>query len=801
VGVTPLDDLRRGLADANEREADRFQAVASRAVLPPGLVETCGRYTASVTQPLTGSDLDAWPRDGIGAQAVVTALNLHPAFSEGSDPPFADAVFGEQGRDPAEFDVRREVADFIVVGMSALVYGDALDEDHARALVFVAAGADALSRLVRDLVLGGTRRGLDFDLNGLLPDRLIDPEELNHIACVQGIQGAVLGLATAGGSPGRAWAKGIRKLVPSSGCTGDKVVIRGSNFGANQPAGVMVMFPGSVGTCVPAQVTAWSDTAVTVKVPKGVGEGCVGFAEAGTAPDFQAASEFAGVLENCVGPAAFNVAEKVRRLGGVAPPTPCPSCLPGNLNRFEGGAPAIDFFTANLGDDVAVEPNDHVVLRWSVRNGVALSLTRISPQGPFVPPPVPLPRSGTLDLGAFTGTQPAAAAYALTVKNHCGTDRREVTVRLQRTPKLKIDAIEVVQAIQRPDNSVRLVAQKRTVARVFVDSGLTDGFDFGAGPNVVPHIVGNVDAYPVARGFGTAGTPVSGVDAQAVPAASRNRANAAHSLNVELPTSELFGDVRLEAQVAVAGHENDFGGPYKAIASTTVTFSWQPAQYVVPMLVKDTLNGIAAPTLADFNAGLQEARKRYPLGELGWVVAPTTPIALDARDRFGNSYNLASFTDWGRFLEDIQMMLLLGQGAPTGAVRTALVPNNPTYALNGVAQTRIAPTEPPALICRAGLTGTYAHEFGHTCGLWHAPCPPPPGTPGTLDCMDPPSGIDSRLPGRTDEVGFDVPAGTVIESGRGELMSYCGDSSRCPGTTRWPSITTWDILFDTLPAR
>ena len=40
-----------------------------------------------------------------------------------------------------------------------------------------------------------------------------------------------------------------------------------------------------------------------------------------------------------------------------------------------------------------------------------------------------------------------------------------------------------------------------------------------------------------------------------------------------------------------------------------------------------------------------------------------------------------------------------------------------------------------------------------------------------------------------------------IENGRGEMMSYCGDSSRCPGTTRWPSITTWDILFDTLPAR
>jgi hypothetical protein len=203
--------------------------------------------------------------------------------------------------------------------------------------------------------------------------------------------------------------------------------------------------------------------------------------------------------------------------------------------------------------------------------------------------------------------------------------------------------------------------------------------------------------------------------------------------------------------------------------------------------------------MSAFTTSLLEARKRYPLAELGWTVNPS--IDLDARDRFGNSYNLSSPVDWGRLLEDIQMMLLLFQQTPVGGVRTAIVPNNPAYAINGVGNTRLAPTEPPGLICQAGLTGTYAHEFGHTCGLGHAPCPPPPGTPGTNDCNDPPGGIDSRLPGRTDEVGFDVPAGAVIPNGRGELMSYCGDQSRCSGPTRWPSIATWDILFDTLPTR
>ncbi len=108
-------------------------------------------------------------------------------------------------------------------------------------------------------------------------------------------------------------------------------------------------------------------------------------------------------------------------------------------------------------------------------------------------------------------------------------------------------------------------------------------------------------------------------------------------------------------------------------------------------------------------------------------------------------------------------MLLVGQSAPVGAVRAAIVPNTPAWTTAGIGLTRQSPTEPPALVCQAGLPGTFAHEFGHCCGFSHAPCPPPPGTPGTGDCFDPPNHIDPRLPGRTEDVGFDVPAGEVIE--------------------------------------
>ena len=112
------------------------------------------RYAAAVMKPLVGGELDAQPRDPKGVSAVVKVLSMHPAFAEGQDLPFGAAVFGPQGADPSEFDARRETAEFLAVGLSALAFEDTIDERLAGALVTVAIGADAFSRVVRDIVLG-----------------------------------------------------------------------------------------------------------------------------------------------------------------------------------------------------------------------------------------------------------------------------------------------------------------------------------------------------------------------------------------------------------------------------------------------------------------------------------------------------------------------------------------------------------------------------------------------------------------------------------------------------------------------
>ena len=55
-------------------------------------------------------------------------------------------------------------------------------------------------------------------------------------------------------------------------------------------------------------------------------------------------------------------------------------------------------------------------------------------------------------------------------------------VRPPGVPSLQIFNIEVVQTIQRFDCSVRLVAGKRTMVRISVDSGFRDGSTHGPDP-------------------------------------------------------------------------------------------------------------------------------------------------------------------------------------------------------------------------------------------------------------------------------------------------------------------------------
>lgn len=572
-------------------------------------------------------------------------------------------------------------------------------------------------------------------------------------AALDGIGGAEL-------PPPRTFAGGITSISPTAACAGEEVSVQGTGFGAAQPAGMNVL----IGE-VPADVVAWSDTLVRIRVPEAAVSGCVGFRHP---PGLERSGRrgYATTLEG--------VALQASRCSGrpvalVQPsdgsdPAPCTGA-----NFLRAGLPRVRLL-ANGRGAVSVQPGAHVLLSWQVENADSFQVRRADGAGPALQ--LTDPAGNTADLGPIEGNRSFVAGYVLTAFNPCGTALSTVQVELRQPPALRILGIEVVQAIQRfsladasGNNSVRLAERKRTLARVYVDSGITNGFDNGAGPGVQAGVTGSITVFPSGA---DAGVPI-GLTLDAPPAAALDRTQLAATLNFELPLDALSGEVRLEARAWVLNREGEAGSGWVAEpASTTVTFQPRGGISLVPMRIADGVLNLPAPTDAAFGTTLQGARTRFPIAEDGFTVAAPSRTMT-------TSHDLRLDTDWARLLIDLNFF-----AADTGETLAAVVPGNPAYALNGIAAID-ADLVIPAFISQSGLTATLAHELAHTFWIAHANCSPS-GVP--------PFPTDFSLPPGTEDVGMDVAAGQLVPAGTGELMSYCG------GQSRWPSIALWNQLWD-----
>ncbi len=286
--------------------------------------------------------------------------------------------------------------------------------------------------------------------------------------------------------------------------------------------------------------------------------------------------------------------------------------------------------------------------------------------------------TGSQNLGAFNGTTPQVATYQLTAVNHCNATApvtATVTVRMRRTPAVRIAAVEVVQAIQTPANSVPLVARKRTVVRVSVDSGLTDSFNYGAGPNTLPGVTGTLDAPKRAEPRGLRGVAQSRrrrhgeagaadqscyVDRHAQLRAARRRADGVthggrarmgegfHGRQWRRLVRHQRGDGR---QLPAAPQPGRGPGPDRRPPRT----SWRRRR-------------------RRFDASLQGARTRYPIAEDGFVirVAPGNEVITTTRDLTNND-------GWSDLLEDLDD-LADDYEDHLQFIWAGLVPNDPTYS-------------------------------------------------------------------------------------------------------------------------
>ena len=588
------------------------------------------------------------------------------------------------------------------------------------------------------------------------------------------------------------FADSIAAIVPPSACAGETISIIGTGFPPTKPSDWTVLLDTT-----PLTVVSWSATKIDVLVPANAKSGCIGFRNETTESAIQNTladrrEGFAQVSEGlaCLGLPSVDPPVMTLAKSGA----PCTG-----KNLFMGSAPEIDEFLVNGGTLVDVEPGAPIVLSWSVRNATDISIRAVSGVGPTPmidepAPPAATPGlvAGSRDIGPWNGNMPSSDTYQLTARNRCGLVQADVIVRLRRKPALKVRGMELLQAIQRPDplvpgapptdTPVRLVARRRTVLRVYVESGLTGGFIYGGQPDEF-QITGTVDLASSA-GLGKSGILPLPKNAFAKPTPSRADMQA---LEFELPWANLVGGVHLTVKVSAAVADWGAGPGYVANSTMSATFHNRRHLTLVRLRVADLTQGLTQPSVAAWQGDMIGAKDRYPVAEDKFIEAIAPGF-----DAISTSHNLGDKAGWEDLIDDIDD--IADDFTDLGQIWVAIVPQGMGYSLNGIAHPFSdnwwpASDDHRVMVVQTGLSATYAHEMAHTLDVGHANC----GGPEE-------DSLDGRLPVGTESntLGRRMSDGALFAPGWSELMSYCTPPSG-QYQDRWPSIALWDILFDQLP--
>jgi hypothetical protein len=388
----------------------------------------------------------------------------------------------------------------------------------------------------------------------------------------------------------------ITEIVPPRACAGKEIVIRGSGFGEPQPPGIDLVMPSeSPGLGMPVFIPGfgkpcrivtvpagqWTDTEIRVTVPDWARGGPVGFLNEEALEQWREFATWVGaILDTEFGRFQSGAAGADAQCGYVTsteyikveayPVFPCPPLTP--YNMFWGTVPEIHFFLANGSADVVVDATATVVLTWRVTNADSVNVRHISGGGPALDLDVPdgLDVTNAVTL-AYAAAQDTDDVYRLTAQNRCATITADVNIHVRKPTTVSIRGIEVIQAIQTlvvddaaSSNTVFLVAGKRTVVRVYADSGLPSTYNNGG---LLPVQV-TLDVEPLSgQGFGTtSAAPITGFTAiTARPIGAVNRLNLGDTFNFEPSVSRLTGMIGFRARLS----SND---PYAA---------WSPVERVV----------------------------------------------------------------------------------------------------------------------------------------------------------------------------------------------------------------------------
>lgn len=351
---------------------------------------------------------------------------------------------------------------------------------------------------------------------------------------------------------------------------------------------------------------------------------------------------------------------------------------------------------------------------------------------------------------------------------------------------LVIVGAEVTQAIQHfrsadhlaapnvfPDNSIRLVAGKPTVIRLYVD------YDANSGLPPITWLTGGLTL--VGPSGTTMLTPIEAIRPRRDGSIVRGMRT--HTLNFLLSDALSMGDVEMTATVAALWDSTQFSVPFQR------TLRFEP-QAMLPVLAvgieytgPDVADGadpadLLAPTQADFVDTLEFTDRIYPVP--GVTLTDYRTMEYDAELESDISKGCDKFDDLKDAVSDFAgdsddvVYGLFGTGVETGSVGGC--------GGGGVGVGRV----------RSG--GTAAHEIGHALGRRHAPCDnvtrcsTPKNTDGSYPVY---TGFDSDSIG---EFGFDPTSslGTVMDPATAhDFMGYSSGD--------WISPYTYKALMSAVP--
>ena len=255
------------------------------------------------------------------------------------------------------------------------------------------------------------------------------------------------------------------------------------------------------------------------------------------------------------GPIRLSILDHVLRLCGQTFPI---YRLGDTLAAFNGGLPRVtSFFLNGVDGDAERRPATKVDLQFTTSTGelTSVDVRVVDPAGAVVFQTV-VP--GGFHAFSFTAppvsTGPVDLAVSVAVHGVCGISTRSATLVVTHQPDLRILDVEVTQAIQRLDNTVRLAARRRTMVRLYLGNGLGNHrpFSYTATPSELPGVTGSVTLWRGATRLAVV-SPVPAVITSRFFFRPVPDHELSLSLNFDLPVGVLDGPLRIEARV-LAGH-------------------------------------------------------------------------------------------------------------------------------------------------------------------------------------------------------------------------------------------------------